>query len=467
MTTKFIFEEGEKTVPFLDDENEFYKEVAQIISKLNIPNRVNIETPNGNAIYNIVKKSNTMFVMEESNNITFTSTTVYGEKYLTCVNADKNNYKFYQLEDVNGECKVTYGRIGSEEGDRFGVRTYTYPRRMFWIKYYEKIAKGYVDKSQIFLSLNKLKTKDLEKVNEIDSVGEKLYQKLMSYAKKLIKKTFVSRVITKEMVTEAEKLLTELYKTETVEEFNKVLLELICVSPRRVSDVKRLLAKDSEDFSKILDREETLCGAMGIIIKDEEREMASSVKKNDSFLESGVEVYLATDKQKDCVLKHLNNSLKSKVKTVYRIIPKEQQKRFDEYIQTNEIKTVKQLWHGSRNENWLSIIMNSLKLNPNAVITGKMFGHGIYFASSSMKSWGYTDCGKWVNGRAQSSVFMGLYATAYGKPLDVTHAHSYSKDTINGYNCVHAHAGPQLLNDEIIYYDEDAMVLNYLVEFNI
>jgi len=37
-------------------------------------------------------------------------------------------------------------------------------------------------------------------------------------------------------------------------------------------------------------------------------------------------------------------------------------------------------FHGSRNENWWNIIKNGLQLNPNAKITGKMLGHGIYLA---------------------------------------------------------------------------------------
>ena len=32
-------------------------------------------------------------------------------------------------------------------------------------------------------------------------------------------------------------------------------------------------------------------------------------------------------------------------------------------------------------------------------------------------------------------------------------------------DCLHAHAGVSLQNDEIIFYHEDAMVLNYIVEF--
>ena len=59
---------------------------------------------------------------------------------------------------------------------------------------------------------------------------------------------------------------------------------------------------------------------------------------------------------------------------MYRVIPHAQQNAFNEYLRTHKIKKVKQLWHGSRNQNWLSIMVNSLKLRPDAIITGKMFG---------------------------------------------------------------------------------------------
>ena len=57
---------------------------------------------------------------------------------------------------------------------------------------------------------------------------------------------------------------------------------------------------------------------------------------------------------------------------------------------------------------------------PDAIITGKMFGNGVYFAPSSMKSWNYTSYRgtSWANGDADVA-FMGLYATAYGTPKDV------------------------------------------------
>lgn len=62
---------------------------------------------------------------------------------------------------------------------------------------------------------------------------------------------------------------------------------------------------------------------------------------------------------------------------------------------------------------------------------------------------------------------MGLYETAYGKPLDCDRAYSYSDNCVRsrGYDCVHAHKGASLYRDEIIYYHEDAMCLQYLVVF--
>ena len=68
-------------------------------------------------------------------------------------------------------------------------------------------------------------------------------------------------------------------------------------------------------------------------------------------------------------------------------------------------------------EQFGSIIRQGLLLNPNAVITGKMFGNGIYFAPSARKSFGYTSCSGsyWARGNDNTG-FMGLYATAYGDP---------------------------------------------------
>ena len=202
-----------------------------------------------------------------------------------------------------------------------------------------------------------------------------------------------------------------------------------------------------------------------------------NIKKNEnttidiqenSFTADHIEVYYATEKQKKEVIAHLSDRLKGKVHQVYRVINQKHKKRFNDYLKKEDIHQVKQLWHGSRNENWFSILENGLQLNPNAIITGKMFGKGIYFAPSSNKSWNYTSYRgtSWASGNSDTA-FMGLYATAYGTPHDVTMSESFSQNKLKNLhcNCVHAHAGSQLLNDEIIFYNESAMLLNYIVEF--
>ena len=89
-----------------------------------------------------------------------------------------------------------------------------------------------------------------------------------------------------------------------------------------------------------------------------------------------------------------------------------------------------------------------------------------YFAPKATKSWNYTSYHNtyWARGNSDTA-FMGLYATAYGNPLDCTCAHHYIKAELGDKNCVHAHAGTQLRNDEIIFYDEAAVLLQYIVEF--
>lgn len=133
---------------------------------------------------------------------------------------------------------------------------------------------------------------------------------------------------------------------------------------------------------------------------------------------------------------------------------------------------MKFFYHGSRSENWWSIINNGLKLNPtNVVITGKMFGHGIYFAPKAQKSAGYTSMqgAYWTKGTSTTG-FLAVYKIAYGKPYEVhsfdTKFYSYNEKIMeqNNCNCLHAHAGSMLKNDEVVIYNENAATIRYLIE---
>ena len=315
-------------------------------------------------------------------------------------------------------------------------------------------------------------TKDTKTANRIaNKISAKLFGLLKQFSKHAVKKAQVRVPITEPIIKRSEKLIKAMYIAKDVDEFNDLLTQNISILQRPVATgngrgVYNLMAKSPAEFKSIIERESDLLDAMkGVYYGDS----YSTQTEEGSFDDYDIEVYEATDKQKEDVLRHLSDQLKPKVANVYRVIPHKQQKAFNEYLKKNDIKAVKQLWHGSRNENWMSIIINSLSLNPNAIITGKMFGNGIYFAPSSMKSWNYTSFRgtSWARGNSDTA-FMGLYAVAYGKPLDVEHHRSYTQTMLDkeGKNCVHAHKGAELLNDEIIFYSEKAMVLNYIVEFH-
>ena len=74
---------------------------------------------------------------------------------------------------------------------------------------------------------------------------------------------------------------------------------------------------------------------------------------------------------------------------------------------------------------------------------------------------------KW-NQENESSAYMGLFAVAYGKALFVTSSCQMTAKRldIDHKDCLHAKAGSSLRADEIVFYDERAMVMNYLVEFS-
>ena len=466
----------------VEDASEFYSTIGKILGDVPIPNSVSVECEKGRAAYDITTRSGTRLVSARKNTISLPQIKPFPEKYLVMINADHNNYKFYHLkqETANGMVHVSWGRIGAKPGEIFSERSCDYPAEMFWPKFFEKTAKGYEDKSEFYLGTeeNLSNSSDLKESVTVKKTSEKklknkasviLYRLLNSFSKQKIESTFVNSNITIGMYNESKRLLNLLYQSSSVEEFNNILFKLLAVSPRKLANVKQYIAKTNADFAKILDNEDSLVKSMEAILNSKSKSTQNSNDSIEGFEDIGIEIYPATDAQKKEVMKHLNTELQDRVANIYRVINPKQKERFDKYLKENNITKIKQFWHGSRNENWLSILNNGLLLHPNAVITGKMFGNGIYFAPSAQKSWNYTSYRNAYYTRGSSdTAFMALYATAYGNPLDCTCAHSYTKKELDmdNKNCVHAHAGSQLRNDEIIFYDEAAMVINYIVEFH-
>lgn len=296
---------------------------------------------------------------------------------------------------------------------------------------------------------------------EMDEVRVRTYGGAIGTIEKVVYEMVDGSVmITEGMIIESKRLLRLLYETKNIEDFNKVLKELLSVCPRKVWKVEELLASSSDQIPEVIQREEDLVMAMQVVNGNQKKDLSFN-----AFDRYDISVSIPSEEKRQKVLELLAPELRRKVTNIYRIKTSKQEKKFKTYLKERNISEIKSLWHGSRNENWLSIVENSLSLNPNAVITGKMFGNGIYFAPNSLKSWGYTSGGYWTREMSNPTRFMGLYATAYGEPLNVSSPGQYSESKIGHHGCVHAHAGSYLRNDEIIFYNESAMLLTYLVEF--
>lgn len=397
----------------------------------------------------------------------------YTPRYLVMVTAGDNHNKYYKMIPRGSSFDVEYGRVGA------GCQRRSYNINLWNAKYNEKIAKGYVDHSDLISDLiakEKSTTKDSFRMIENRIIAE-IVERLQDMAQKTVSANYTvsSSQVTMAMINEAQTVLSRLGSCESLDSFNDTLLELFSVIPRKMHDVSAYLAKDTGDFSRIVDHEQDLLDVMRgqvyvppVVIDNNE----PADDNQQTILEAHSLVFEEVDDDDIVRIKNCLGECRDKFVRAWKVTNLNTQKAFDAYVDAEKVQT-RLLWHGSRNENWWSIINSGLVLRPNAVITGKMFGYGIYFATKARKSVGYTSLNGsyWAHGDS-SSAFMGLYEVAYGNPYDVYSFDSkfYNMNyeslqkTCPGANCLHAHEGKMLRNDEIIVYKEDQTTIKYLVE---
>lgn len=406
-------------------------------------------------------------------------------RYLQLVDPEYNNNKFYRMVDNgNGTFTAYYGRNGN------GIsitnnRKSTYPLIMFWIKHLEKINKGYHDLSEQLDS-------DMASIGEVlpsqyiddqyAKITNEKVAKVVEYLQR-VSRQIVSQayqitpvMVSDKMIETARGLLDDLYKQDTVHGFNDILVDIFETIPRRMDRVASHIAKDPSEFARIIEIEEKLLSNMELQ-HDIQRDKKVNEPTETILDHFDLEMFEATEDEISEVKKMLDNTgLEHRIASVYRVVNKKTNLAFERYCKEHDIKADghKLLWHGSRNENWLSIMAHGLSLRPNAQITGKMFGDGIYFAPSARKSFGYTSSygAYWTGGSSEPLCYMGLYDTAYGKPLfpdGISHFSSYEsfKRYAPDKECLHARRGVGgLHNEEIVFYNEAQVNIKYLVEFH-
>ncbi len=291
-----------------------------------------------------------------------------------------------------------------------------------------------------------------------------LLDKLASISRQITESAYKTSVVPGEKcIEEARALLNSMTTIYELMEFNSNLYRLFALIPRKMKNPILFTAKNKEDFKEILDRENNLLNNLEANV--------SISKEEDICFED------CSKEEIDEIISHLDKTTRMKFIKAYRVSVKKQNKLFEEYVKEKHIEKTQLLYHGSRTENWYSIIKSGLKVNPvDVVVSGKMFGNGIYFAPKADKSAGYTSlCGsRWANGN-DSKGYLGIYEVATGKEhltqmwtsKDTELTETKFKSRYPGKDCFHAQAGRHLLNDEIIVYNNSACRIKYLVELSV
>lgn len=395
--------------------------------------------------------------------------------FLVKVDPIANNNKFYRMIPNGSTFDVQWGRVGYEAS----AQTDTYDIYMWNKKLQEKLKKGYVDQTRLVARVAGVSKESVYADISNPSIRD-IVNRLQSMAKQAIKDNYTisSTSVTQKMVDEAQSIISTLGTCTTTSEFNLYLIDLFRTIPRKMGKVIDYTAYSTRDFSIILQREQDLLDVMrgqvvqeAIIGEVDEKDTSSEIKQ--TILDTlGLDILAVTVDDIGDIKKHLGD-LERKFQSGWKVINRRTQTHFDKFITDNNIVNKKLLWHGSKNENWWSIMNMGLVLRPNASITGKMFGHGIYFAPSAQKSFGYTSYNGsyWAGGRSDVA-YMSLFDVAYGKAYDAYsfegRLSSLNYDELqrlsNGAHCLHAHAGSMLRNDEIVVYKENQTTIKYLVE---
>lgn len=389
---------------------------------------------------------------------------------------ENNNNKFYNMYDDGTTIKIEYGRVGA------ATRYASKPSHMWDKVYREKTGKGYKDITELKTKVEVKGYKDIE-----DPKIKDIVEFLISRSKQTIANNYkVSYTqVTQKQIDEAQLVIDELVNQNNreyyldVDTFNKSLIRLYTVIPRKMAHVQDYLldkryANTKEKANQLIGHEQDLLDNMATAVNQNINLENNTGKDIDILEATGLRFVEVTDqKDFDLIRYKLGNNANQLIrawavenKSTQEIFDANRSKLIDPVIRTHL------LWHGSRTENWWSIISTGLKIRPsNAVYTGSMFGDGLYFANKAQKSIGYTSLSNsyWSHG-SDSKAYLALYDVQTGKQYDIykhtSDCYKLNKAYLNtkGYDSTYAHAGSDLRNDEFIVYDSAQATIAYLVE---
>ncbi len=393
------------------------------------------------------------------------------EKRLIMVTSVNNN-KFYNMRQLDYDTfEVEYGRV-----DKTKTR-HTYPMRKWGAKYNEKIRKGYKDVTELHMEDVSTPTTTMD-VSGHDTTG--LLRKLQQYATGSIRRNYsvTSEKVTQLQIDAAQHILNNLSALATNNyhrhEINDGLLDLYQTVPRLMADVRDHLLEpdgfiDVTRAKRVVRIEQENIDVMA--------QQVSSRARGDTTKSTSLNITIET--ATDQALRMLRNKAQGQggeIIRAYSVLNEDTQRCFADNLSGAKSgrDKVDIFWHGSRNENWLSIVDMGLLIRPTGVLTtGSMFGNGIYFADKFQKSKGYTSArgSYWAHGK-DSTGFMAIFNVHVGRQLQLSQHERWCYDMNRtklarrgDYDSIFANSARGfLMNSEYVVYDASQVTIAYLVE---
>lgn len=398
--------------------------------------------------------------------------------FLFFVDAVSNHNKYYRMtENGDGTFTAEYGRVGASPQMK------KYPMSSWDNIYQQKIRKGYTDQTKLH-EVKYTQTGGYKPLEDADIAD--VVRKLQEFAGTVIRANYTVKAneVSTAMIEEAQDIIYDMDQNKdemSVGTFNSLLLKLYYTIPRAMRDVKDFMADTEKDFNEILLREQNVLDVMAGQVgqyrainsrKKEKNPATCDATKDETILEAlGLDFRTCNDTEVTQIKRFLTSESDWRFRRAWRVHNRETDAKFDEYMAKHHLRKrdIHFYYHGSRNQNWWSIIGNGLNCNPKAIISGKMFGYGLYFANRAKKSIRYTGAGD-IGRSADKVAYLAVFKVAYKNPLEVYQWEPYykgfTKDDIRARGCdaLFAHKGADLINDEIIVYDEAQTTIQYLIE---
>ena len=400
-------------------------------------------------------------------------------------------------ETDDGIFTVKRGEIGIQVGKN-KQRIVTMPYGSWDITVTQYLSRGYrIVPGRNRPAEKKLLKKDNKSENqyapEKDPAAQELVDMLLSLARKVVEECFAANVLvdipSSEQFAEGETLLKKLeaeYRSLSVQEFNHLLCQYFMVMPRRMKYLSDNLAKGKDRHGRKLPETEASLEKARIISAEMDRyDILKSLVSNENpdgctilktaTQRNGIVVRNITKEESEWIKQKLKEN-SSKFVRAWKIENLKTEQDFKSFCtreNLSEDSGISHLFHGSRGENFWSIITNGLTINPlNVVITGKAYGQGTYFAPDARKSLGYTDRSgsKWAHGGRETGL-LGIYKVATGKRYDGSLGCDSSltwnklQKICPGAHCTWAESRYSgFVMDEVIVYQDCQSTIEYLVE---